>query len=110
MLDLGPFLGFLVATIVGFGLSLATFFFVKKSGLTDYQAKLIQTLHDNAAALSTRVDLLEAEVQELRQVRDALQTEVTRLRDAVTDLASENTELRKQISVRKRARYRSDAV
>lgn len=108
MIDLEPFLGFFVATIIGLVLSLSTFFFVKKSGLTDYQAKLIQTLQDNASALSSRVDLLEAEVTELRKIRDSLQTEVLKLHDAIADLASENADLRKQVTGR--VRLRKDAA
>ena len=97
MPDLGPFFAFLAATAVGLAMSVAAFFFARKSGLATIQANLVSTLKENADALSDRVDILEAKVVELTTQKSVLESTVKRLRDAVTDLASENAELRRKL-------------
>lgn len=91
-----PVIGFTIAALVGLGISYATFRFAKASGLTSVQGTLIDTLQDNARALSDRVKILEDQVAELTAIKVAHEKEIADLQDAVTDLAKENTELRKQ--------------
>ena len=98
-MDLTPFASLFVATAIGFGLSLATFAVARRSGLAPVQASLIDTLQDNAAALTQRVSQLEAEVHLERTTREGLQVEVRRLREALADLAEENAILRRGQSV-----------
>ncbi len=99
MIDLSPFLSFLVATTVGLGLTMVTFLVARRSGLNSVQAQLIDTLQDNAQALASRVDLLEEEVSVLTRQRSDLEATVKRLRDAVTDLAQENADLRRRLKL-----------
>lgn len=97
--DISPFLGFILATVVGLGISITTLFVVNKSGLASYQSTLVQTLQDNAAALKARVDILEVDIKNLHEVRNSLEIEIDRLRNAVSDLAIENAELRRQLGL-----------
>ena len=97
--DIGPYAAFIFATTVGLGLSVATYFIARKAGLAPIQAQLIDTLQDNATALTTRVTQLETEVHRERTDRLALQAEVIRLRDALADLAAENADLRKKLGM-----------
>lgn len=97
-MDLQPFGSLLAATTIGFGLSVVTLFVARRSGLAPVQASLIDTLQDNAAALTQRVSQLEAEVHRERTDREGLEVEVRRLRDALADLASENAELRRRLA------------
>lgn len=97
--DISPFLGFILATVVGLGISITTLFVVNKSGLASYQSTLVQTLQDNAAALKARVDILELDIKNLHEVRNSLEIEIDRLRNAVSDLAIENAELRRQLGL-----------
>ena len=96
-IDLAPVLAFLVATAVGLGLTVTTFFVARRAGLTSVQSELIDTLRDNADALDKRVELLEDEVKDLTNKRDDLEATVRRLRDAVVDLAKENSDLRRRL-------------
>ena len=97
-MDLTPFASLLAATTIGFGLSVVTLFVARRAGLAPVQASLIDTLQDNAAALTQRVSQLEAEVHRERTDRTALEVEVRRLRDALVDLAAENAELRRRLA------------
>jgi len=97
--DIGSYVAFIFATTVGLGLSIATYFIARKAGLAPIQAQLIDTLQDNATALTTRVTQLETEVHRERTDRLALQAEVIRLRDALADLAAENADLRKKLGM-----------
>jgi septal ring factor EnvC (AmiA/AmiB activator) len=97
--DFGPFAAFILATSVGLGLSLATYFLARQAGLAPVQSALIDTLQDNAAALSTRVSQLETELDSERRQRIALAATVTNLRDTVADLATENGDLRKRLGL-----------
>jgi chromosome segregation ATPase len=96
--DLTSFGSLLAATTIGFGLSLATLVIARRSGMAPVQASLIDTLQDNAAALTQRVAQLEAEVHRERTDREGLEVEVRRLRDALADLAAENAELRRRLA------------
>ena len=96
-IDLSPFMSFIVATVIGLGLALATLFIARRSGLTSVQSQLIETLRDNAEALNRRVGILEGEVRTLTEQRTDLEATVRRLRDAVTDLAEENADLRRRL-------------
>ena len=98
-MDLTPFGSFLLATVIGFGLSVVTLFVARRSGLAPVQTSLIATLQDNTAALTQRVSQLEAEVHLERTTREGLQVEVRRLREALADLAEENAILRRGQSV-----------
>lgn len=97
-MDLTSFGSLLAATTIGFGLSLATLVIARRSGMAPVQASLIDTLQDNAAALTQRVAQLEAEVHRERTDREGLEVEVRRLRDALADLAAENAELRRRLA------------
>lgn len=99
MINLEPFMPFLLAAIIGLGLSVATLLVARKAGLAPYQAQLIDTLQDNAAALTTRVSQLEAEIDKERSDRMALQLEVSRLREVLADLVTENADLRKKLGM-----------
>ena len=101
-MDLGPFAAFLVATLVGLGLSAITFLFARRSGLAPVQASLVRTLQDNAIALDARVKLLELDLDRERRQRLVLEETVERLRDTVADLAAENAALRRQLGMGER--------
>jgi len=94
----GPFASFILASLIGFGLAIATLYLGKKSGLGNVQATLIDTLQDNAAALDQRVQLLEREIEIERKQRLHLEGVVSELRLTVSDLASENARLRGQLA------------
>lgn len=100
--DVGPYLAFISATLIGLGLTGLTFLVARKAGLAPIQAQLIDTLQDNAQALTERVTQLETEVHRERTDRLALQAEVIRLREALADLATENAELRKKLGMASR--------
>ena len=97
MPDLAPFFAFLAATAIGLGMSIAAFIFARKSGLASIQSSLVLTLKDNAAALESRVDLLDDQVEKLQTQKIVLETTVERLRNAIADLAAENAELRRKL-------------
>ena len=96
-LDFGPFAAFLLATSIGLGLAVASLLLARRAGLAPVQAALIDTLQDNATALTTRVEQLEGEVGRERQQRVLLEQTVKRLRDTVSDLAAENAELKRKL-------------
>lgn len=98
-MDFQPFAALLAATIIGFGMSVLTLVMARRAGLAPVQASLVDTLQDNAAALTQRVSQLEAEVRRERTDREGLEIEVRRLRDALADLAVENADLRRRLPV-----------
>ena len=97
-----PYLGFIFATSVGVGLASASLLISRKAGLAPIQAQLIDTLQDNAAALTSRVSQLEADLDRERKRGDSLAATVKDLRDTVTDLAHENATLRKRLGMGER--------
>ena len=100
-MDLGPFWGFLAATIVGLGLAVTSWAFARKAGLGSVQTSLITTLQDTSDALAQQVALLKAEVDRERTLRTQLEEQVSRLKAAVADLAYENAELRRRVGLPK---------
>lgn len=96
---MAPFAAFLLATAVGLGLSVATFFVARRAGLAPIQAQLIDTLQDNATALTSRVGQLESELARERLLRQQLEDKVADLRGTVTDLATENAQLRRRLGL-----------
>jgi septal ring factor EnvC (AmiA/AmiB activator) len=101
-MDLAPFVSFFLATVIGLGISIATFLVARGSGLLPIQQELVDVLKDNTAALSLRVAQLEEEVQRLHAQRISLEEQLSRLRTAISDLASENAELRRQLRMPER--------
>lgn len=97
-----PYLGFLLATFVGLGLSVVTLFVARRSGLATVTTSLVDVLQDNVGALTLRVTQLEDEVGRERQQRVGLEVEVRRLRDTISELAAENTELRRRAGMEPR--------
>lgn len=97
-MELGQFLGFLAATAVGLGLSIATFLFARKAGLASVQSTLIQTLKDNSDALKKRVDILEGEMKSAIEENILLKAEVKRLGETVVSLAKENSDLKVRLA------------
>ena len=94
-----PFLGLLIALAVGVGLSIAQLLIAQRSGLATYQGTLVKTLQDNLAALTTRVQQLEASLVNEQTARKAADERVEELRDVVADLARENTALRHKLGM-----------
>ncbi len=95
----GPIVGFLLSTTVGLGLTIVTFIVARKSGLAPVQERLVDTLQENAAALTSQVGLLKEQIEQETTRRQALEREVARLRAAVADLATENAELRRKVGL-----------
>ena len=103
----GPFL---VATMVGMLIAFLTWYAARKSGLQPVQAELIDTLQDNAVALTDKVKLVEEALDRERLTRQALERKVDRLEAVVLDLAAENADLRRKLGMPKRQDSRLDAL
>ena len=99
---MAPFLNFMLATVVAFGLSFGTFLMYRRLGLSPMEDKLISRLKDNAEALEVRVGQLEEQVSNEQTQRIALEAELKKLRNTVADLAIENTMLRKKLGMEPR--------
>jgi len=100
--NMAPFLNFMLATVVAFGLSFGTFLMYRRLGLSPMEDKLISRLKDNAEALEVRVGQLEEQVSNEQTQRIALEAELKTLRNTVADLAIENTILRKKLGMEPR--------
>ena len=100
--NMAPFLNFMLATVVAFGLSFGTFLMYRRLGLSPMEDKLISRLKDNAEALEVRVGQLEEQVSNEQTQRIALEAELKKLRNTVADLAIENTILRKKLGMEPR--------
>jgi len=100
--NMAPFLNFMLATVVAFGLSFGTFLMYRRLGLSPMEDKLISRLKDNAEALEVRVGQLEEQVSNEQTQRIALEAELKKLRNTVADLAIENTMLRKKLGMEPR--------
>ena len=99
---MAPFLNFMLATVVAFGLSFGTFLMYRRLGLSPMEDKLISRLKDNTEALEVRVGQLEEQVSNEQTQRIALEAELKKLRNTVADLAIENTILRKKLGMEPR--------
>lgn len=100
--NMAPFLNFMLATVVAFGLSFGTFLMYRRLGLSPMEDKLISRLKDNTEALEVRVGQLEEQVSNEQTQRIALEAELKKLRNTVADLAIENTMLRKKLGMEPR--------
>jgi septal ring factor EnvC (AmiA/AmiB activator) len=104
MPDFGPFFAFLAATTIGLGMSVAAFYFARKSGLATIQANLVSTLKENAEALADKVELqaqaiedLKAQVAQMQTQKTLYEATIERLRNTIADIASENADLRRKL-------------
>lgn len=97
--EFAPFGAFLIATLVGLGLTALTFVVSRKAGLAPVQAQLIDTLQDTVAAQGDKIDRLESELSRETQQRVLMQQAMSRLRDGMADLAAENAELRHKLGM-----------
>ena len=96
--SLAPFGAWLGAIVVGVTLSALTWALARRAGLAPMEARLVETLKDNAEALEDRVNHLEGALARERADRIGLESEVKRLRDALADLATENADLRRRLA------------
>ena len=96
--SLAPFGAWLGAIVVGVTLSALTWALARRAGLAPMEARLVETLKDNAEALEDRVNHLEGALAREQTERRGLELEVRRLRDALADLATENAELRRSLA------------
>ncbi len=97
----GPIVGFLLATTVGLGLTIATFLVARKSGLAPVQERLVDNLQDNVKALEDKVALLEEKLADETRRRILVEQQIVRMRNGMADLASENAELRRKLGMPK---------
>jgi hypothetical protein len=98
----GPYISFILAALVGLFLAAGTFWFARKTGLQPAQTALIQTLQDNAAALSDQIKIVRQQLDSEIEKRASLERRVTILQQAVVDLAEENAELRRKLGLKPR--------
>ncbi len=97
----GPIVGFLLATTVGLGLTIATVLVARKSGLAPVQERLVDNLQDNVKALEDKVALLEEKLADETRRRILVEQQIVRMRNGMADLASENAELRRKLGLPK---------
>lgn len=95
----GPLGSFLLTLFGGFVLIVLTFLLARKSGILPVQETLIDTLKDNAMALSAKVTLLEEQLHATQQVAEKLEARVTRLSAIIVSLADENDALRRKVGL-----------
>ena len=94
-MEIGQFLGFLLATTVGMLMAVATYVIARRTpGLPNAQSGLVGTLTANNAALASRVAILEGDAVGLKVTIAGLEAKVERLEATTIDLANENTRLR----------------
>lgn len=97
MSEFAPYFGFLMASLIGLGMSLGTLYLARKSGLGDVQESLISTIQENSVALNERVNLLEKQLDEERKLTAELRGKVRTLEKTVISLAAENAQLKKAL-------------
>jgi len=101
----GPLGSFLLTLAGGSVLIVLTFLFARKSGILPVQETLIDTLKDNAVALTEKVKILEANLKATQDVAEKLEARVTRLSAIIVTLVDENDALRRKVGLPVRSHH-----